>query len=1105
MFLLSCGSWFCVIIVITTYWFLETLANYWFRLQFKDSDRYLVRHSLPSIVWRVSQGLVFDIIEVLEDIVRDVGTTLVRVSGGDSRAYYSKVGRTAAGNFVENCKFYENVVVLRKPRTGSNKLRKFVNKLLPSPFKFKIQEANQYLEGMGSQFNPRSATGTVPFEGASYTLNGGVQVNNLTPEQLEKLRQDASQSHQGTRARGTILPRVSEVFNRDAMMERLRRRVGLGPPPVVEPIRHIETPLGDVLGQSVLDVAVPLVPERTTASSDDRIPSRERQRSVDSYLRVGAVEVVLEGLAASGSDNQVVAVLYDSRHANPSNSIRGMQVSSAASTPTRVVYFPGTRLREDGRENTALRLAVVSPESDMAGWAVSGVRVGVVSQRDQGSHQERMTREALRRESGDRAMAVNYANQNCVVVTPPEVERPISGRYRVPLARTTSMRSTGPGRWEEIVHPQQYAELDLSGARHGDTPLVRGNHVVNEWNRAASESSNAPARETENRDGLPARLQNDGTPFEPNLSLVENFTFLPAASENDRFLLGKRCKIPVSSTIGTVIAKITMADIVEGNGKAAQAVKYAISVDRAIDVVMDCNLAKQSAIGLGIAFADSGSSDGDTVSCKEYLSFQSSIWNPAMTRSHNFSFDPCKCSSEWYPSWGGFLKSHLIIFVVDTWSSVPKTEAYLSLSIRLADRRNTPMVFSVNKIEGYFPLCKFLGNICFDQGSNTRAHRAELSLGTPSVISAGFVPTLGTQILALNSYWKGSLMVRFTRTGTSFVGATLACCAIVGDVRKSITVDTISQIPHHSFVVREDCSNIVEVIPFFNIGMMYSCDRGVMNGKKRSDRGLQLAIWVKDGVTANTDDKLKFSVSIIGIQDLVVAGAGAGYPHMARLQYEGPKWNDVLIFDGPKIPVSTSFSLKKTYRDSPKESEVSTPKSTASASSGTSDSLVTHLSIPLINPRKYEKEGEGVAHVCPSPLVLLMDSATWLTGKLHLKLMWVANPTVRKGEIKGCITYSIHPDGIEGYAIERRSFDASSGVHEFFYDVVGPVNSYLNSHQPEAHQASPILHISVTNPAFIQGLHVMMAFGENAKVAGHNISEDSIVEGAQSWSEFYVE
>nr|WOC29316.1 Polyprotein [Mercurialis secovirus 1] len=967
-----------------------------------------------------------------------------------------------------------------------------------------------------------------PFHGNSFTLNdaNSTRVNNVTPAQLQQLQENDREAHRGVQARTSVLPRSENIFDRGAMMERIARRVGLRQSQAPQPIRHTETPLGNVLGRTVLDVPIQIIPERSNNAVDDRLPSRARSRgNENTFVRVGAVEVALEGLAASGTDNVLAAVLYDSRHSNPQNSIRGMQVSSGASAPTRVVYHPSTRLVLNDRANSALRLAVVSPNSDMEGWEVASARVGVVAQLDQGSHQERLTREALRRETDDRAMAMSYADHNCVVMTPPDVEPPVHGNFRIPLGRNTSMRMTGPGRWEEVAGPQRFAEMTLQeGSTSRDQgPLLRNSGVVNNWEPGRSSTSNLPSsssdpvQEHENHVSTPierspelARMQNlpeernKGTNLEPKIDLVSEFNFLPGASDTDLFLHSFSSEISTTLIPGRVVAHISMESIVNGNGRCARALKYAVGVDRAIKLVLNCKLAPMSAVGLGMAFVDSGISS-TSVSCKEYLSFQSSIWNPAATCLHTFYIDPCKASEEWYPSWSCFLTSHLVIFMVDGWSTPPKTPAHICGSFYLANRKNSAMVHNPTSLGKSLLVRKFLGTFSMGQGANEKAHRAELSLGSPSVVNAGFVPTLGTQLLALHSYWRGDLTVQLTRTGSSFVGATLACALVVGGTKRPITLRDVSMIPHHTFVVQADVSSVIHILPMVNMGMMYSTDRKKLWGESRRDRGLQLAIWVKDAVTSSTDDTLKFAVTVLSVDNLEIEGHGVGYPNIARAQFEtSAKYYDVAIYDSikPKKVSTKTSPLRKTVA-SESTSEIGPEGSSGDEESETSPGF--KMTIPLPNVAKLNGEGKGKFHYCPTPFVLLMDSAAYFKGTLKVRLMWISQKSVKFSEMKGSVSYSIHPYGEDGYASERMSFTSLSGNCEFSVAVQGPVNGYIPIHYKDDLVARPCIKIYVSNPRYLQAFHVQMAFNNDCSLAGHNISADIGIDGAKDWSEFYVE
>ncbi|DAZ91072.1 TPA_asm: polyprotein [Paris polyphylla secovirus 2] len=896
-------------------------------------------------------------------------------------------------------------------------------------------------------------TTTVPFTGSSVVLGAtDVQANHLSAAEL---RERQPGMREATEARSTVLPQRSDVFRRDAFVRRMFERVSQGARPAVT--RVVERPVGVSIGSQATDAPIVILEREEAAVVDDRMGLRARSQATvpNQFVRVGAMEVVIDGVAGPGTDAVQAVVLYDSRHQRNTNAVRAAIVASAAAVPTRVVVYPELRIPLCPQINDHLRVAMVSPDSDMGGNIVAVVRAGLVFQIDGGSHEERITVGQLRHEVEDRQIVAQYRRNNCVVIEGPQQAPLLSGRISVPLAPVASMRHVGGTSWVEDVHPRGSVDIDLSQATN-----LR--HLVRQG--ATSTNGEEVRNERQNQDCYGNR--STAQAYDPFVMQSVESGIMSSPYESDRIVFSTTCTIPLTATSGKVLGSWQLRDMMMWHGKASQSLALAISCQKKFLLKCYCKIPPLSAVGLMLVYGEAEVSKAD-ISIKAAASLQHTIWNPASSNLHEWQVDPCG-TGEWSPVWLEGLQGAFNIILACPWSNPPKTEAVCTISVYISDENTEPRIYKPLSLPTILPVGRLFGSFTVEQGIRATAERFELSIGSPIVVANGLCSTFQSSLLSFAAYWKADVVIRLTRVGSSFVGATLGCAYLSGRKVDTITRETCETVPNVQVVVDDRASSVQFLMPAELMGWAYASERLRCDAASRRGRGLSLAIWVRDAVTAVNNDKLIFTVECHELRNLRTWGGGFGYPwNASRFQTNAVRWFHVASY--------ASTEQAKTVE--------------CTVTFGTSGLVVTGT------------KGAKIA-LLPNPLSLLLSNCVWARGPIWYRAVWFPDEKKNFGSRAGGVSGELWWNGVASTVCDRFVGVLPSGDNVLQGEIVGPNNgfAYLDGGMREL-AIIPAYVFRMCVATHYSGFSIMVGIDETFEVSGARTGTASVVADITEQSE----
>ncbi|UTK56419.1 polyprotein 2 [Black pepper virus F] len=876
-------------------------------------------------------------------------------------------------------------------------------------------------------------------------------------------------------ARKSMLPSAEETFS-----SQWRRLSNFGIKDFVAGrgngavLRTDELDLGAMGTNTVKYFEVPLYEERSCAAVDDRInpaSSAMRQRK----CHTAAVEIGVDSLASGTSDLVMGAVLYDKRHQNPRNAIKGAFCTSLAARNTRVLMYPDHHVSLQNSPNKSLELAVVTPNNDMREQdIVAHLKVRAISQIVNSDTQSTVTKGVTRLGQIEKMSVVKYFDTNCVHFTPTEQEFSIPDIV-IPLNHGIRMKQIDNCTW--IREDIEVKNFTLAN-RLSKLPYLRKESGTDDElsdDAGATHLKNASIKKgkgklyAEGQANVSSGISEDFLQVQTGSSITTQLAHIHTEIFN----------VGLTTKAGKVIVDVPMNKLALAEGNFSKYLEVVLRNRSSIKVRIQCNSTSTSGIALKAGFVPASLAFSSDMPPNIFNELDAVIWNPATGDTVDLTFNPISCTHTWNQYVVGQINDadvpRFVMIALTEWLQAPDNEMRGSLTIYVDSTIECqPRIYKPYELLG-LKFGKYLGDMRFKQGSGNKGYWCDASLGNPSRFGSQYFYTLETALLGLYRYYKADLVFEFVRASSPFLCGNFVCALLPYDVAKKVTVDSIFRFNHVQFTVTGAQSKYTVRFPWDLNGMWQSTDQWNPFSDKVDKPSLVLVVFPVGSINSNLKGDMCLAVSVYPAGKLEGMGLTAGYPCTRQRGAFKDSTEDTPVKVTDEKEVMAAEGQMKTplfptgirlYQDIAKYKPAA----------GTKGKTVATLLFGSFHTTNFELQD--------SPLLRVLKSATWMSGAVHFRVQWIAK-SIQWNERSATFGMFVYETRKASNCLFREFSHVPSGCFEFTLECNGPHDGFMNTKwHISGEKRSSLMRFTTHDAEDLSVVYITAAFGDDFYVSG---------------------
>nr|AZF99055.1 orf1 [Ullucus comovirus 1] len=559
-------------------------------------------------------------------------------------------------------------------------------------------------------------------------------------------------------------------------------------------------------------------------TSDPRlvVPSKA-DKDAPTHVHVGAIELIIESHASSECDLVGGGLLVDTYHVRPSNAVRAAFVSQFnGGLPTRVVFYPDTKMALSEDYNDRFKLVLSCPNSDIrAGFSLGHLKMNAIVKLINVCTQVSPTPFLITCGNEERASVSSYVDKVCMAVHAKAAkmqELPaVNLTYQSPHvlqevgensflckegAKLTYKFDFGAKKDEPVVNSETAQPTRIQHVRPQQTPppgkvlnnrelaqfyidLVEAELAEEEALAAEALAQQAAIADTEvfqagGGDDSSATVDNGAdviSECQQDKVVVDEYEQGPIEHEHMKDNRIYMRTIPLSSNLDTsrplfISTLGAMLDEAEPSGKLV--VQSNVQTGRLL-VRLSMRTSPQEGLGLLVTY---NSGHAGPVSPIGSLTSESCYtWNPAFQAMCDFIIDPNPCGPMWNWNYISLSTATVQIHPLHNWVSAPTTSQALTLEVYLLKAPNIISIFPMQRAAKTLRLNKYIGVASFAQGSAQQTFAIPLDFGTVRREGLNAYSTITESYLSHWKYFRADVVVEFVKTSTPWIDGIL-CAAV---------------------------------------------------------------------------------------------------------------------------------------------------------------------------------------------------------------------------------------------------------------------------------------------------------------------------------------
>ncbi|WRQ19774.1 MAG: polyprotein [Grapevine secovirus] len=533
--------------------------------------------------------------------------------------------------------------------------------------------------------------------------------------------------------------------------------------------------------------------------------------------------------------------------------------------------------------------------------------------------------------------------------------------------------------------------------------------------------------------------------IDKQLEYIEQLEIPGNLHANQRVIMAGKNAVSNTTTSPYIVWKRAMPELYSANGPFVHMFGPTGMLQGGLSLHLRLNLTPLAGLGLLIGYAEGGDV-GSTMDFATAISFPHVIWNPACEDSCLFEFYVNSCVDHWHPS---FLLGHpgiLFMMMISNWSPAPPHNMAFSWKISYEPSLTcirdviTPMAYS-GQYRGNWVAMTFRPN------STILAVAEHFNLGYPS-LQGGLIYSFWETLIGMHHYWRGDVLMQVHKLSSPMVAGTFGCALVPGLKIPKMSSSYLQSVPHVEFTLGMTECRKKFVFPSHIFGFAGATERMNLNrGSVKTD--MAFVVWMLDTPTGNKDvSEYILGFEILGLENCEVMGFNSGYPVTAarfinsKSQSQAPQEKMVIKRDDQsamayQVPASMYMFSGQVPAVLQNDSEWFhclswTPAATHAFGIGKHDFVMFDLHRMCL----YDLNGKSHALVIPSPFVRLMQSSSWIKGRMRFKLVWAA-PEVKVADWDSSLRISVYNDEVMSYRRHHHVATTRGGEHVFTIDVGG--------------------------------------------------------------------